>query len=113
MNEYRRKHRRNPDRTVEVQDVMTETILGRIGNLSETGLLIQADMPLVDDALYQLRFTLHDSDGSKHSYELGAHHLWSEQDSPLEPRWTGFRFIDISPDDAVHLRDWVYADTDG
>lgn len=113
MNEYRRKHRRNPDRTVEVQDVMTEAIVGRIGNLSETGILIQADKPLADDALYQLRFTLHDNHGKRHSYEIGAHHLWSEQGGPSDVIWVGFRFIDISPDDATHLREWVYANTDG
>ncbi len=110
--EYRRKHRRNPDRTVEVQDVMTEAVVGRIGNLSETGVLIQADRALVDDALYQFRFTLPDSRGSRHTYEVGAHHLWSEQDGPTEKMWVGFRFIDISPDDATHLREWVHASTD-
>ena len=113
MNEYRRKHRRNPDRTVEVQDVMTEQVVGRIGNLSETGILIQADKPLTDDALYQFRFTLHDPNGKRHAYEVGAHHLWSEQDTPHGVMWIGFRFIDISPDDATHLREWVYASTDG
>ena len=113
MNEYRRKHRRNPDRTVEVQDVMTEQIVGRIGNLSETGILIQADRALTDDALYQFRFTLHDNHGKRHAYEIGAHHLWSEQDGPHDVMWIGFRFIDISPDDATRLREWVYASTDG
>ena len=110
MNEYRRKHRRNPDRMIEVHDVMTETVVGRIGNLSETGLLMQADRPLADDALYQLRFTLHDATGQKHALEVGAHQLWSEQSGPHEPRWVGFRFIDISPADATRLTEWVEAD---
>ena len=78
MNEYRRKPRRNPERTIDVQDVMTESLIGRIGNLSETGMLIQASQPLVDDALYQFRFALHDADGKRHSLEVGAHHLWTE-----------------------------------
>ena len=110
MNEYRRKHRRNPDRMIEVQDVMTEAVVGRIGNLSETGLLIQADQPLADDALYQFRFSLYDNSGHRHTLEVGAHQLWSEQSGPHEPRWIGFRFIDISPADAVRLAEWVQAD---
>ena len=112
MNEHRRKRRRNPDRVVDIQDVMTESLVGRIGNLSETGMLIQADQPLVDDGLFQFRFALHDRDGSRHAFEVGAHHLWSEPAATPEQSWIGFRFIDISPDDALRLREWVHADGD-
>ena len=107
MNEYRRKRRRNPEGMVEVHDVMTETLVGRIGNLSETGMLIHADITLVDDALYQFRFALHDADGGKHAYEIGAHHLWSDAAGTPGQFWTGIRFIDVSPDDVQHLRRWV------
>ncbi len=110
MNDNRRKHRRNPDHMVGVLDVMTEALVGRIGNLSETGMLIQADQPLVDDGIYQFRFALHDIDGSRHAFEVGAHHLWSEAASSPDQSWVGFRFIDISPDDAQRLREWVLAD---
>jgi len=109
MNEYRRKRRRNPDGTVEVFDVMTEGLIGRIGNLSETGMLVHADITLVDDALFQFRFALHGSDGVKHTYEVGAHHLWSDAAGTPGQFWTGFRFIDVSPDDVQHLRQWVQA----
>ena len=107
MNEYRRKRRRNPDSMVEVHDVMTEALVGRIGNISETGMLIHADITLVDDALYQFRFALHDADGGKHAYEVGAHHRWSDAAGTPGQFWTGIRFIDVSPDDMQHLRRWV------
>jgi hypothetical protein len=107
MNEYRRKRRRNPDGMIEVHDVMTEALIGRIGNLSETGMLIHADIALVDDALYQFRFALHDEAGSKHTYEIGAHHLWSDAAGTPGQFWTGVRFIDVSPGDMQHLRQWV------
>jgi hypothetical protein len=110
MNEHRRKPRRNLDRMVEIQDVMTESLVGRVGNLSETGMLIQADQALVDDALYQFRFALFDADGGRHSFEIGAHHLWAEPAATPDQSWIGFRFIDISPDDAVRLREWVEED---
>ena len=41
-----------------VTDTMTERVVGRIGNLSETGMLLIASAPLVEDALYQFRFLL-------------------------------------------------------
>ena len=110
MNEHRRKPRRNPDRVIDVQDVMTESLVGRIGNLSETGMLIQASQPLVDDALYQFRFTLNGRGGTRHACEVGAHHLWSEPAATPGQSWVGFRFIDISPDDTLRLRDWVELD---
>ena len=108
MNEYRRKLRRNPDHSVEVFDVMTEELIGRIGNLSETGMLLHADASLADDALYQLRFVLHSVDGDKHTYEVGAHHLWSDAAGTPGQFWTGLRFIDVSPNDAQQLRQWVH-----
>jgi len=110
MNEYRRKPRRNPDRTIDVQDVMTESLVGRIGNLSETGMLIQSSQPLVDDALYQLRFALHANDGSRHAIEVGAHHLWSEPAATPGQSWIGFRFIDVSTDDARRIGEWATAE---
>jgi PilZ domain-containing protein len=110
MNDHRRKPRRNLDRVVEILDVMTESMVGRIGNLSETGMLIQAEQTLVEDALYQLRFALIDRDGSRHSFEIGVHHLWSEPAAMPGTSWIGFRFIDISPNDTLRLREWVQAD---
>ena len=38
--EHRRSPRRKVDETVLVSDVMTEEIVGRIGNLSEGGMLL-------------------------------------------------------------------------
>ncbi|MBS0577149.1 MAG: PilZ domain-containing protein [Proteobacteria bacterium] len=110
MNDHRRKPRRNLDRVVEVQDTMTDAVIGHLGNLSETGMLIQAEQGLIDDALYQFRFVLIDQAGGRRAYEVGAHHLWSEPAAIPGRIWIGFRFIDVSPDDSTHLRQWVEAD---
>lgn len=110
MNEHRRKPRRNLDHAVEIMDVMTESVVGRVGNLSETGMLMQAAQTLVEDALYQFRFALVDKDGGRHSFEIGVHHLWAEPAATPGQSWVGFRFIDISADDTLRLREWVKAD---
>ena len=67
--EHRRSPRRKVAETVLVSDVMTEEVVGRIGNLSETGMLLIANLPLNDDALYQLRFPLRDEGGHEHQRE--------------------------------------------
>ncbi|MBS0194084.1 MAG: PilZ domain-containing protein [Proteobacteria bacterium] len=110
MNELRRKPRRNPDRIIDVQDTMTEAVVGRLGNLSESGMLLLAEQDLVEDGLYQFRFVLADAESHRRSFEIGSHHLWSEPAATPGQTWVGFRFIDISPDDATRLREWVGLD---
>ncbi len=56
MHEFRRAKRRKASDTILVTDAMTERVVGRLGNLSESGLLRLASETLVDDALYQQRF---------------------------------------------------------
>ena len=47
INEFRRARRRKASDTILVVDAMTERVVGRIGNLSETGMLLMAGAPLV------------------------------------------------------------------
>ncbi len=106
-----REHRRSPRRkvvdTILVSDTMTEEVVGRIGNLSDGGMLLMASTQLNDDALYQFRFRLPGLDGAE--LEVGAHLLWCDRASTPGQFWAGFRFISMTDDDRDHLRDWVDA----
>jgi hypothetical protein len=107
MNEFRRAKRRRVPETIELFDTMTEQVVGRIGNLSETGMLALTSVPLVDDALYQLRFALIDRHGRRHEMEVGAHQLWSDPANVAGQCWSGFRFIEMAREDNSLLREWV------
>ena len=107
--EYRRVPRRKIAETIQVVDTMTDTVIGRLGNLSETGMLVVTSMPLVDDALYQLRFLLHDTTSTP--IEVGVHLLWQDTASASGQTWTGFRFITLLDSQMVQLRQWL--DTPG
>ena len=107
--EYRRVPRRKIAVMTQVVDTMTDTVIGRLGNLSETGMLVIAGLPLVDDALYQLRFMLHDAGEPPIPIEVGVHLLWQDTASASGQTWTGFRFIDIAASDLLFLRSWVAA----
>ena len=89
-----REHRRSPRRkvadTILVSDTMTEEVVGRIGNLSDGGMLLMASQALNDDALYQFRFRLPGMEGAE--LEVGAHLLWCDRASTPGQFWAGFRF---------------------
>ena len=105
--EFRRSPRRKLRETVLVSDVMTEEVAGRIGNLSEGGMLLMASVPLTEDALYQFRFRLPGMEGAE--LEVGAHLLWSDRASTPGQFWAGFRFISMTDEHRDRLRDWVDA----
>ena len=108
-NEHRRAKRRKLGYNVEVIDIMTEQTIGRIANLSETGMLTVLHAPLTNDALYQLRIRLPDSLGVERNMDIGAHELWADEAAAPGQVWTGFRFIDIAPADLEFIREWVEA----
>lgn len=109
IDEFRRARRRKVAETVLVTDTMTDSVIGRIGNLSETGMLLIASAPLNEDALYQFRFPLHDARGHETVFELGAHLLWLHHASAPGQAWAGLRFLGVPDDQAEHLRHWIDA----
>jgi hypothetical protein len=108
MNEYRRAKRRKVG-NIDVLDTMTGTLIGKLSNLSETGMLLILGEPTTSDALFQLRFTLSDDAGKSRQIEVGAHELWSDEAAAPGQVWTGFRFIDVAPEDVAFIREWVDA----
>ncbi|QNP39750.1 PilZ domain-containing protein [Lysobacter solisilvae (ex Woo and Kim 2020)] len=108
MKEFRRSRRRQVAEIIQVTDSMTELVIGHVGNVSETGMLVMSNAPLVVDALYQLRFALPEGI-SKTAFEVGTHLLWRDQASAPGQAWTGFRFITMSEQQMQQLRRWIDA----
>ncbi len=107
MNEKRRLPRKRPDMPLQIRDMLTGEPVGRLGNLSLEGMMLIADQPIVEDALYQFGFNLPDAHGRLHPVEIGVHQQWTDTGSARGQTWVGFRFIDISADDERMLRDWL------
>lgn len=103
----RRRPRKTPTDKVDVIDSMTDRIVGQLGNVSETGMLLLANTPLVEDALYQVRFTLVGTAQQRGVVEVGVHLLWQEYASAAGKAWAGFRFISLPEPGRQHLRDWL------
>lgn len=107
--EYRRSRRRRVEERVDVVDSMTETVLGQLGNISDSGLLLLSGVPLAEDCLYQLRFTLPDVYGLPVPFEIGTHLLWSNAANTPGQAWLGFRFLSMEDGLLDRLRDWIDA----
>ena len=104
----RRLPRRTPRDTVQVTDAMTGEPVGVIGNLSSSGMLLVAHVPMVEDAIYQLRFGLPQADGRMAELELGAHLLWIDAAAGGQgAQWCGLRFIAVPASAARALRAWT------
>ena len=98
MTEARRSHRRNVHESVTVLDTMTEQVLGRIGNISESGMLMVASGSLLEDALYQLRFEIIDRTGRMVAIDVGAHVVWMGSANTPGQSWAEFMLVmDATP----------------
>jgi hypothetical protein len=111
MTEHRRSKRKPPDQPIEVVNAMTGHVVGQIGNLSSDGMMLVANEPFRDDALYQFTFSLPDAGGERIAIEVGMHEQWGEPAGGANQHWAGFRLIDISERDAEVLRAWVERDS--
>lgn len=108
--EFRRKPRRQIAAAILVTDAMTGEGLGRIGNLSESGMLLVGERDLQEDALYQFQFSLASESGDRGDFELGAHLLWKEPHGAPGMYWMGFRFLGVPEDRLMRLRSWIEED---
>ncbi len=107
INESRRAKRRNVHESVGVIDTMTEQVIGRVGNISESGMLLIANAPLCEDALYQLRFEIIDHTGRMVPIDVGAHLIWIGSANTPGKGWAGLRFLTLEESQLAVLRHWI------
>jgi hypothetical protein len=107
--EFRRARRRRAIERIDVIDALTDTTMGQLGNLSESGLLLIASTPLCEDALYQWRFLLPQPGGSDAMIECGAQVLWIDRASASGQLWAGARFILLPKAAQEALTAWIEA----
>lgn len=107
--EFRRAPRRKAIERIDVIDAMTEITIGQLSNLSESGVLLIANTPLREDALYQWRFLLPQPGGGDAMVECGAQVLWMDRASANGQLWAGARFILLPKTAHEALSAWVDA----
>ena len=108
MSEHRRNTRKRAHHAIAVNDAIGGHQLGYVGNLSIDGMLLISGRQMPENALFQVKFELTNGTTAKsHTLEIGLHEQWSETANVPGQFWTGFRIIDIGPEDYNVLFDWV------
>jgi len=106
--EHRRSQRKRARNAIVVTNAISGQQIGHVGNLSIDGMLLISSRQLPEDALFQFNFQLPSgATAQMHQIEIGVHEQWSEAANVPGQFWTGFRIIDIGPEDYNVLYDWV------
>lgn len=93
--ESRLFRRRSIAISFRVHDVDSGEFLGRIGDISEGGLLTYGPRRLATDRIYRLRIDLPGDHGQSRSVTLPAKAVWSGPDTNPELCSTGFRLYEL------------------
>lgn len=101
------KHRRRHPRTevgepVEVLDVVADTVLGTLGNISSHGLMLISGSEIEENRVFQLEFEISHGDEAR-TINAGAHCLWCSPANAPGRYWSGFEIVDISDVDEAFL----------
>jgi hypothetical protein len=105
--DFRRLKRRIVEIKIDVVDCMTQQTIGQIVNISELGMMITTCNMLTPDGLYQFKLCFPKTMDFANTVGVGAHELWAEYNQQTGQMEAGFRFIDISANDRIWLRDWI------
>lgn len=107
--DQRRRQRKSVNSPAIVTDVITEHPIGRIGNLSGTGMLLISSSAPCSGAIYQMRLPLPSSDGDRapQYIEIGVQEQWHAQAAVAGQFWTGYRIIAINEEDIARLDAWL------
>lgn len=95
--------------TLPVNDAITESNLGHIGNLSSHGMMLIMRREPGDEAIYQLQTYLPGAGGTGRRIQIGVQEQWHEPAGVPGQYWAGFRIIAIDPADARALDAWLSA----
>lgn len=105
--EFRNTIRRRTDGSADVIDCMTEAFVGKLLDISASGLRIASASPFGIEALFQWQFPLPDTlhTDTPETIECGVQVIWSRAD-PSGRHIIGARFIQIAPQTRERIRHW-------
>jgi hypothetical protein len=104
MSDRRRSGRNSTRHIAKVIDATTDRVLGRLANITEDGMMVVTDKPVIVYEIYHIRLTLPKPVNGTSSLDLQAQARWSKPDRNPRFRNAGFRFVQITEDDEELIR---------
>ncbi|MBB3227813.1 hypothetical protein FHW69_002445 [Luteibacter sp. Sphag1AF] len=104
--EQRRAPRKRATQRMPVVDVMTEQVIGQLGNLSATGLMLIGHAPRAG-GVYQVAFALRDAQQREHHVQIGIQEQWQEPAATQGQTWSGYRIVAATDKDVRAIDEWI------
>jgi hypothetical protein len=105
--EQRRAPRKRATAPMPVVDVMSDMLLGQLGNLSATGLMLLGPHAPRSGAVHQVSFVLADAHQRDHAVVLGVQEQWHEAAAATGQFWAGYRIVAASDEDILAIDEWI------
>jgi len=104
MQNNRRHTRRKTSDYYVVKDQKTKNVLGRVVNVSPTGIMVISDHSLEVSRVHNLTIMLPEKVGGRDRLECSAECRWSTYNETADWWENGFKVTEISPDASATLQ---------
>lgn len=101
--DQRQAPRKRLQNFLQIYDAETQELLGRLVDISATGLMLISSEPVPVGRQLRLRVHLPQKVGGRQDIELEAISMWSRSTSHTEHHGTGFHFTKMDRDDQTLL----------
>jgi hypothetical protein len=106
MSTLRAERKRAPE-VIIVINALTGESLGRIGNMSDGGVMIITNRPIAEGSVIQIQFLLRDSARVPQRVEAGIQCLWNEKAQSDRSYWNGCRFVALGEVEEGVIAAWL------
>lgn len=96
MFNHRRIERHQLKSFLQVFNRLTDKPIGFLGNVSENGLMLISQLPMMIDADFELRLKIPGAEGEFQAVDLTARCLWSHEDINPQHYDSGFSVVQAS-----------------
>jgi len=111
--EHRRAPRKRASSPMPVTDAMSAQVIGQLGNLSASGMMLIGLRAPATDAVYQVSLSLPDEYGRRQAIQLGIQEQWHEPAAAPGQYWSGYRIVAASEEDTRTMEAWLGPDVTG
>jgi hypothetical protein len=99
--------RKKTPEVMMVINSLTGESIGRIGNVSERGVMLITDQPIPEGSVLQIQLMIPAPHGTRQRVELGIQCLWRDRANTERSYWNGCRIVAASREDENLLRHWL------